>query len=459
MIEHRLPRWDLPREAVRLDRAHPFAGRFTSVYLPGISSENLGSGGAGSIVANTHPKTIIPSGPALRLSGTAANVTFGRSFGPTPSYPLTMVIVCRQGASTNGAIAAIAASSAIGSSYWYVGGGSSSQISLGARNNFGSTLSMLATVPADANGNQAIGQDLVIVAQSLSASDHRLCVNGSAIVTATTNIGSMVAWDRLYLGQSSGTSNLDVAAALFAHGGAGLSDAQMRQLSSTPRRVWGLFDPIRLEMPDSYGGGSGWSVAAVETAAAADTCSATFSPSAAIDETATPSDISTAAIDAVAALVETTSPTDLATAAATLLRAIAEQATPADAATASFSGAGSAAIVETAAPSDAITAAATLLRQVAESTTPNDQATAAATLVRLITEQAVPVDQATVQGGDAWTVSIEELATAIDVITATFTGGAAALLSAPPIGHGPDLARRVVAALASRRPNLRSRTR
>lgn len=242
--------------------------------------------------------------------------------------------------------------------------------------------------------------------------------------------------------------------------GRALSDAEVRALYEEQLAApWDIFERRTLWFPITAAGGGSWNVAISEAATPADACTATFSPSASIDETTTPSDISTAAIDAVAALVETTSPTDLATAAATLLRAIAEQATPADAATASFSGAGSAAIVETATPSDAITAAATLLRQVAESTTPSDQATAAATLVRLITEQAVPVDQATVQGGDAWTVSIEELATAIDVITATFTGGAAALLSAPPIGHGPDLARRVVAALASRRPNLSSRTR
>ena len=255
MIEHRLPRWDLPREAARLDRAHPFAGRFTSVYLPGISAENLGSGGAGSIVANTHPETIIPAGPALRLSGTAANATFGRSFGPTPSYPLTMVIVCRQSNNTTSTIAALSAASAIGGSYYYIGGGSSTILTLGARNAFGTNLALHVTVPADANGNQAIGQDLVIVAQSLSASDHRICVNGSAIATATTNIGSMSAWDRLFFGQTSGITGLDVAAALFAHGGTALTDAQMRQLSSTPRRVWELFEPHVLRLPVGAAGG------------------------------------------------------------------------------------------------------------------------------------------------------------------------------------------------------------
>lgn len=295
--------------------------------------------------------------------------------------------------------------------------------------------------------------------QSLSTSSYVLWRDGVRLTTATTApLGAATAALARIGARDTGADPFEGAIQDMRMWVGILPDAEAFEESQVALADE-LYEPIRIWVPGSYGGGSGWSVAAVETAAAADTCSATFSPSAAIDETATPSDISTAAIDAVAALVETTSPTDLATAAATLLRAIAEQATPADAATASFSGAGSAAIVETAAPSDSITAAATLLRQVAESTTPNDQAAAAATLVRLITEQAVPVDQATVQGGDAWTVSIEELATAIDVITAAFTGGAAALLSAPPIGHGTDLARRVVAALASRRPNLRSRTR
>lgn len=207
--------------------------------------------------------------------------------------------------------------------------------------------------------------------------------------------------------------------------------------------------------------GSSWSAAASETTTPADACTATFTidATAGIVETASPSDVSAAAIDAVAALVETTSPADVASAAATLLAAISDLATPADAASASFSTPGAASIVETTTGSDAITAAATLLRQVAEAATPSDQASAATTLVRLVTEQAVPVDQATVQGGDEWTVSIEELATAIDVITASFTAAGALRLSVPPIGHGPELARRVAAVLASRRPNLSTRTR
>lgn len=252
-----LSRTELPQDGARLNPAHPLAGRFVTAYLPGVSSDNLGFGGPGGITGHAHSRSAIPAGPALRFSGSGANATTSRSFGPTPSYPLTMVVVCRQGSNTNGAIAAIAASSAIGGSYWYIGGGSSSQISLSARNNFGSTIAMLAAVPVDANGNQAIGQDLVIVAQSLSASDHRLCVNGSAIVTATTNIGSMVAWDRLFLGQTSGTTSLDVAAVLFAHGGTALTDVQMRQLSSHPREVWEMFEPQRIWVPVAAAGGGG----------------------------------------------------------------------------------------------------------------------------------------------------------------------------------------------------------
>ena len=244
-----LSRTELPQDGARLNPAHPLAGRFVTAYLPGVSSDNLAFGGPGGIVGNAHSRSAIPAGPTLRLSGAGANATTNRSYGPTPSYPLTMVIVCRQSNNTTSTIAALAAASAISGSYFYVGGGSSTILTFGARNAFGTALSLNVTVPADANGNQAIGQDMVIVLQSLSASDHRICVNGSAIATATTNIGSMSAWDRLFFGQTSGTTGLDVAAVLFAHGGVGLTDAQMRQIASHPREVWELFEPQRLTIP------------------------------------------------------------------------------------------------------------------------------------------------------------------------------------------------------------------
>lgn len=402
LVENLLTRTELPQDGARLNPAHPLAGRFVTAYLPGVSSDNLGFGGPGGIVGHAHSRSAIPAGPTLRLSGSGANATTDRSYGPTPSYPLTMVVVCRQGSSTNGVIVGIAASSAIGGSYWYIGGGSTSQVLLLARNNFGSTIALLATVPIDANGRQAVGQDLVIVAQSLSASDHRLCVNGSAIATTATNIGSLVAWDRLYFGQASGTTDLDVAAVLFAHGGRALTDAQMRQISRSPREVWGLFEPQLIWAPVAAGGGSSWSVNLSEPASAADAL--------------------TAAATAVVSLLEGATASDILSAATTAAVALSEAASAADAVTETYSSPGAAAVAEAASAADALTAAAVLLRAIAEAGSSSDALTAATTMVRALSEPAVAADAVTGALPGSWSVSIAEIAAAVDALAGVVAG-------------------------------------
>lgn len=257
LVESFLPRTELPQDGARLDPANPLARLFQVAYLPAVSQENLGFGGSGTLPSHGLARVASPAGPSLFHTGAGGQITSGRNFGPTPSYPLTAVFVCRQGSTANSILAGVTASSSISGSYWYVGGGSSTTMTLYGRNSFSSAMSVAVTVPTPPDGSlqPALNNDLVIVAQSLSASNHRICVNGSAVATSTTNISSMVAWDRMFLGVASG--NLNLSAALFGHGGVGLSDAEMQILSRSPREVWALFEPQRFYVPVAVAGGGG----------------------------------------------------------------------------------------------------------------------------------------------------------------------------------------------------------
>ncbi len=251
LVETLLPRTELPQDGARLDPANPLAQRFQVAYLPAVSGDNLGFGAQGAMPSHAQTRGATAAGPSVLFS---AVTQAGRSFGPTPTYPMTFVVVARQTSTANASLVELAgASGLIGGASFRIGGGSSTTISLTARANFSSTATATATVPADANGNQALNQVMVIVGQSLSAADHRVCVNGSAVGTSTTSIGTLPAWDRLTFGTAAG--NVNLSAALFGFGGAPLSDADMQRLSRSPSEVWALFEPQRVWVPVTAAGG------------------------------------------------------------------------------------------------------------------------------------------------------------------------------------------------------------
>lgn len=251
LIPHLLARTEQPQDGARIDAAHPLlAGRTVSAFLPAISAANLARG-TGILGSHAAPTVALPlSMLASSITTTNLRLTSDRAFAPTPAYPLTMIWVGQQGSTANTQIAGITSAGGIGGSYYYIGGGSSTQIQFAARNNYGSALAMLVAVP---NGI-ALGVELVVVVQSLSANNHRASINGSAVATDTTNIGAMVAWDRVFFGQASSVNSQQSAAFIFASGGTGLSDEQMQQLSRSPSEVYALFEPQRILVPVSSGG-------------------------------------------------------------------------------------------------------------------------------------------------------------------------------------------------------------
>lgn len=265
LIPQLLPRTEQPQDGARIDPSHPLAGRIVAAYLPAISASNLARG-PGVLGSHAAPTVALPQSMlATSITATNLRITSDRSFGPTPSYPITMVWVGQQGGTTNTQIAGITSASGIGGSYCYIGGGSSTLVGYSARNNFGSAMGLLVAVP----GGSALGVEMVIVAQSLSATNHRISVNGSAVATDSTNIGALVAWDRVFFGQSASSNSQQTAAFIVASGGAGLSDEQMQQLSRSPSEVYALFEPQRIAVPVPAGAGSVAIISAAGSASAA----------------------------------------------------------------------------------------------------------------------------------------------------------------------------------------------
>lgn len=273
------------------------------------------------------------------------------------------------------------------------------------------------------------------------------------------------------------TSDTVTAQLLVLRWGRVLSDDEIAQISANP---WQLFEPRRIPVPVSAGGGGSWSVSLTETASASDslgaattalvsliesasaadiigaatiaavalteaasasdtqTASYSVTGSGSVTESASASDTLDAATTMLRALTETASADDQLAAATTMLRAISESASAVDTPAASYSGAGTATIEELTSATDALTAAATLLVTILEAGSATDALAAATTMVRAITEQATAADEVAASQPIIASVSITELATAIDVLIGELTGGAwvagDGLMSKPRIG-------------------------
>lgn len=160
--------------------------------------------------------------------------------------------------------------------------------------------------------------------------------------------------------------------------------------------------------------------AVVEAASAVDAQSATTTRSGLVTEAASVSDAVSAVLTRVAALTETASLTDLQTAVALALAAVSEAATASD--QVSTGPVVSASLTEAASPVDALTCAALLVGAVAESITATDVVARTAQLVALLTESATATDTVSGVAPTVYNVSITELAAALDVVSAILSG-------------------------------------
>lgn len=251
LLPQSITRFEQPQGAVRLDPSHPIGGQLQALYMPGVSCDNLAAQGAGGQMGSSAAaQSALPKGARSRLM-TASNV--GMTSGPAfraATYPLTMIWAGRINSTAGSTtLANLSAGSMPGATYWLLAGGSSTQLQLGARNNFNTPIALTVNVP----GGSALGIELVVVIQSLSATNHRIAVNGSAVASSSTNITALaVTYDRINLGSTSAANNIDQTLVGFSSTLA-LTDEQMRELTSSTENLWQMFEPQRIWLPMSSG--------------------------------------------------------------------------------------------------------------------------------------------------------------------------------------------------------------
>lgn len=149
-------------------------------------------------------------------------------------YPVTLIFA---GLLVNNSTSGILGSAAGGESnyagsYCYLYGGSSTLVGYGIRNNYGADSNYLLAVP----GGTAIGKEIIIVAQSINSSHHRISVNG-ALGLSTVDVGALnTGPDGFTIGSSSifvSNSNIHTAFSYIGFGCPVLSDEEMIRLSTS----------------------------------------------------------------------------------------------------------------------------------------------------------------------------------------------------------------------------------
>jgi hypothetical protein len=203
--------------------------------LPGVSPISAGVKKARLTTQPFGLTTLSSQGSALNVTGSSL-AALTDVILPQPSYPIRLVWCGRITSTGIGPYAGLAGTGLSGSGF-YFSGGSSTSIGLALRNNFSSTAFPGQNVP----GGSSLNVDLVIVYQSTSATDHRVCVNGSAVAVDTTNITALAAWDKFFIGDSGGANSTQCTAFLYGSGGRNMSDAEMIALSQRIENVYALF--------------------------------------------------------------------------------------------------------------------------------------------------------------------------------------------------------------------------
>lgn len=200
-------------------------------------------------------------------------------------------------------------------------------------------------------------------------------------------------------------------------------------------------------------GAATYSVSAAETASAADAPAAAAVFPGAVVEAATAADVAAALAVLQASVTEAASASDLVAGLLIATAAVAEAAAASDSTSTGPQYAVS--LTEAATASDAMQAAAQLVAAVTEAATAGAAFSAAASLVGLITEPATASDSASA-GATTYSVSLSELAAALDVITATIVSGGpevyAAISTLRRQMFGPGTTTRPAQRTSTRRP-------
>ena len=206
-----------------------------NVVLPGVQVMDLGERVFASSGATSGTLKPGPTGPARNYTGLPAASQIVPVRGAS-SYPFVHVWAGRFNAGGSGPKPFKMIRSASGGSgdlfeFTYL---TSTQVGHNVRNNFSSTSSAIVSVP----GGATLGVDLVVIAQVLSATDHRIYCNGVMATDATNASTPASAFNQMWLCSSGGNNDHDTYLAAFGAGVA-LPDAYALELSRTPAKLFG----------------------------------------------------------------------------------------------------------------------------------------------------------------------------------------------------------------------------
>lgn len=269
-----------------------------------------------------------------------------------------------------------------------------------------------------------------------------LWVDGKLFASGTSGGFTKTTFDRIAVAclRRNATSNFLPAGRYVyeAFYGKGFSADEAQNLSA--RRWDAFYAPKRIWVPVSAGGGGTYNVTLAESTAAADALGAVGSVVAFVAEAAAASELASTVGTVAAAVSESAAAAETLAAVAAVAAALTDPATVADLvaatmvaqaavaealAAADVVSAGpqvSGAMAEAATAADALTVTASLVAQVAEAASAADAAATAQQLLALITEASTVADQVSGAAPAAYSVTLAEVAAALDVITAALTG-------------------------------------
>lgn len=232
-----------PQTFVRAGKGHWLAEKLNHIFVPGIVGgvDLLGNAqpipfGTGSAAPGFGS---IQQGKVLTEDGGDTSEHTGKACEGSSAYPFVMV-ACGYFSSSADAwqLAQMKRSGTGGGDTCLMGLASSTTVQYVLRHNFGLTLTLTLTTGAGSNS----GLLMTMVAQSLSAADHRFYTNGQ-MTTGTTNVGAIPsAFDKL----SIGGSKLNGGELYVGYGfKQAFTDEEALAFSNDPSLFWRVFPRAR----------------------------------------------------------------------------------------------------------------------------------------------------------------------------------------------------------------------